>query len=90
MAETHPLLRDRIGEMFDDLSERLAPLFVAITRRPQIEHDDRPDAEELARTFVALIEGSIVLARAKDDPGEIRAGLRSFRSYLELIAQQTN
>ncbi len=85
VAETDPALRERIGDKFEDLGRRIAPLFAAIGGRP-----GTPDAEELAWTFLAMLEGSIVLARARDDASEIPAGIRAFRRHLEFLVDNTD
>ncbi len=70
-------IRTRVAELFDELVASVAPLFTAVL-------GDADEARELAEQMLAVLEGSIVLARAHDDPGRIGAALRRFRRMVEL------
>ncbi len=86
LAETHPEIRDRVAGQFERLRSLAADLFRAVAqrareRRPQTA----PSAEDLADHHIALIEGSILLARASGDWSHVARGLESFRRYVETL-----
>jgi hypothetical protein len=43
-----------------------------------------PTAKKLATSYLVALEGSIVLARAFNEPNRIRTGLETFRGQLKL------
>ena len=75
-AESSQMIRRRVAEMFEELVNRLAPIFRPITR-------SRKEADELAEHTLMVIEGAVIMARAHDDPGRIASGLRCFRRTIE-------
>ena len=76
LAESSQIIRRRVAEIFDELANRLAPIFRPIVRSQR-------EASELAEQTLMVIEGAVVMARAHDDPGRIAAGLRRFRRTIE-------
>ncbi len=80
LAETHPLIRQRVAEQFDRLALELSRLFEPLAA----PDGGGPTAKELATSYLVALEGSIVLAKAFDDPSRIRAGLETFRRQLEV------
>jgi TetR/AcrR family transcriptional repressor of nem operon len=76
LAESNPVIHARVTELFDDLVERLAPLFGAVI-------GDAKEASSLAEEMLMVLEGSIILARVHDDPQRIADGVRHFRRALE-------
>ncbi len=81
LAETSPRIHDRVAELFDDLVSRLAPLFLAVVA-------DEETALALAEQTLIVLEGSVVLARAHDDPDRIATAVRRFRRTLEEYVRQ--
>lgn len=75
LADSHPRIRARLAELFDELVQALAPVF-----RPY--ENNGVTAEVVAEQYISIIEGSIVLARTYDDVTRIPKALRQFRSYL--------
>lgn len=73
--ESSPVIHARVGELFDMMAERLAPLFVTVV-------GDEDDGRALAVEMLAMLEGWIVLARAHGDPQRIAEGVRRFRSNI--------
>ncbi|MFZ5557985.1 MAG: TetR/AcrR family transcriptional regulator [Pseudomonadota bacterium] len=83
MAESSPKIQARLAELFNRMAGGLARLFQPLL--PEGKRKDRPSAQELADHFVAVVEGSIVLAKAHQDGSRVVQGVRSFRRYLECI-----
>ncbi len=75
-AESSQIIRRRVAGMFEELMNRLSPIFKPIAR-------DRKDADELAEQTLIVIEGAVIMARAYDDPRRIASGLRRFRRMIE-------
>lgn len=82
LVRTHPAIRLRVTALFDGAIEKLAQIFQPIAAR----HDDGPTGMQLAEQYIALLEGSIVLAKAHDDWKRIPRGIKAFRGYLQLLA----
>jgi len=76
LAESSPLIRRRVAEIFEELVNRLAPVFRPIARGGR-------EAAELAEQTLMVIEGAVIMARAHDDPRRIASGLRRFRHMIE-------
>lgn len=76
LAESSPVIRDRVGELFDALGEQVVPVFRAVT-------DDVDQARDLAEEMLALIEGTIIIARAHGEPDRVADAVRRFRRNVE-------
>ncbi len=85
LAESSPKIQGRLAELFDRMSASLARLFQPLL--PAGKRKGTPTAQELANHFVAMVEGSIVLAKAHRDGSHIVSGIRSFRRYLECVVR---
>jgi TetR/AcrR family transcriptional regulator, transcriptional repressor for nem operon len=75
-AESSQIIRRRVAGMFEELVNRLSPIFEPIAR-------DRKEADDLAEQTLMVIEGAVIMARAHDDPSRIASGLRRFRRTIE-------
>lgn len=84
LAETNSTIRQRVASLFDDLAAKLAPLFA-----PASELHLESSPLQLAASYLIALEGSIVMARAFNDPLRIREGLASFRRQLKLRKEGT-
>jgi TetR/AcrR family transcriptional repressor of nem operon len=74
LSESSPQIRQQLSTMFSTLRHVVAGLIAEAAR-----HRGRDlDAERLANQFLALIEGSIVLAKAHDDPAIPRQNVEMF------------
>ena len=76
LAESSQIIRQRVAEIFEELVNRLAPIFRPIAR-------GRKEADELAEQTLMVIEGAVIMARAHDDPSRIASGFRRFRRTIE-------
>jgi TetR/AcrR family transcriptional regulator, transcriptional repressor for nem operon len=85
LAETHPDIRERISEIFRDLTDHFEKVFLPLCQKHAGPHT--PPPRELAEQFIVVIEGGVVLSRAHYDQRYISGALRCFRRYLETIAR---
>ena len=82
LARTHPAIRARVTALFDGTIDKLAQIFQPISDF----RVDGPTGVQLAEQYIAMLEGSIVLAKAHDDWKRIPNGIKAFRGYLHLLA----
>lgn len=82
LARTHPAIRKRVIALFERATAAVAQMFAPIAARRR----KGPSAVQLAEQYLAILEGSIVLARAHDDWKRIPRGLQAFREYLRFLA----
>jgi TetR/AcrR family transcriptional repressor of nem operon len=82
LARTHPAIRSRVTALFDGTIDKVAQIFQPIASL----REDGPDSSQLAEQYIAMLEGSIVLAKAHDDWKRIPRGIQAFRGYLRLLA----
>jgi TetR/AcrR family transcriptional repressor of nem operon len=80
LAETNPKIGAQVSDLFAELTRGLAGLL------EPLRNGDAPPASDLAEQYLAVVEGSIILAKAHNDPRKISQGLRIFRRYLESLA----
>lgn len=81
LAETSPTVRERLSAMFVALREVVAGLVEEAARHRGREIDDG----EFGDQFLAVLEGSILLAKAHADPALPRRGLNLLRQHLDLL-----
>jgi TetR/AcrR family transcriptional regulator, transcriptional repressor for nem operon len=82
LARTHPAIQAQVVTLFDRVEVRMAELFSPIASLRK----RNPTASQLARQYMAMLEGAIVLARAYGDWKRIPQALQGFREYLRLLA----
>lgn len=82
LAETNPAVREEVSRMFAQIAGGMALMFRPVAERAG---DKGPTATGLAEMFLAVLEGSILLARAHRDPSRIPKAVRRFRQYLEQL-----
>lgn len=81
LARTQPAIRNRIRGLFDQVEAKMTEQFQPIAAfRKQ-----NPTAGELARQYLAMLEGAIVLAKAYGDWKRIPQALQGFGGYLRLL-----
>lgn len=84
MSTQEPELRDRLGQVFD----RIVDSFAGVVQEAVDREDLTPlDAESAGRSILALIEGTIMLAKMKNDP-EVLEDLS--RVVLQLIGARSS
>ena len=82
VAERHPVLHDRIDELFDEFESGIARVFGPALKEAGVSN---PGAKELARHMLAVIEGGIITAKSHRKPKYLTEGIRHFRNYLEML-----
>ncbi len=83
LSTTHPEVRRAIAERFAALTAVLEGDLAAAVA----EGRGRAglDVKALARQFFAVLEGSVVLSKAYDEPELMAEGLRHYRMFLEEV-----
>ena len=84
LAESHPELQSKLSDQFSEL----AALVARLISDAAVATGTDPPAEQLAQQFLAIIEGSIVLAKAHADPAILGSGVALFADYLDLLLEQ--
>lgn len=78
LAGTSTAVQKRVSEIFKEMTETMAPLFA----EADLASHGKVSPRDLARQFVAVIEGSILFAKAHKDIRFIPEGIRNFRNLL--------
>jgi TetR/AcrR family transcriptional repressor of nem operon len=81
LAETAPALRERMSAMFVALRDVVAGLVAAAAQ----QRGRSVDAAQFGDQFLAVLEGSIVLAKAHRDPAAPRRGVALLGDHLDLV-----
>lgn len=84
LAETHPDMQRKLSAQFDALAGFVAELIDEAAAASDIELA----SAALSRQFLAVIEGSIVLAKAHADRRILDSGLALFAQHIDLLLQQ--
>jgi TetR/AcrR family transcriptional regulator, transcriptional repressor for nem operon len=85
LAETNPEVRERVSEIFRDLTDHFERVFLPLCQAHR--GPDTPPPRELAEQFLVVIEGGVVLSRAHFDKRYVSRALRCFRRYVEGLAR---
>ena len=83
LSDTNEAFRLRLAECFDEMALEFQPHLEAAAKRHGC--DRRTDAKALARYIVAIIEGSIMLARTQRNPRELASNFENLKKYLNQI-----
>lgn len=81
LAESSPAIRELLSGMFDELRDLAGGLITQAADHRGVEID----ADRLGDHFLALIEGSIILAKARDDQAVRRHSMELFSEHLALL-----
>jgi len=83
VAATHPVLRETCAEGFARWRDQIASDLEEARRvhTPSVDFD----SASLADHFIAIYEGSLILAKARQDPRVIEEGVEHFRRYLDVL-----
>ncbi len=81
LARTHPAIQTRVRGLFDQVEKNMSELFQPIASFRK----SNPSARELARQYLAMLEGAIVLAKAYGEWKRIPQALKGFGRYLRLL-----
>lgn len=83
LSETHPDIRIEIENRFDQLAGVLEPTVRAALKQQGVT--GFVSAGALARQFVSVLQGSIVLAKAYDDHAKLTEGMRCYSALLRSV-----
>ena len=83
LSDTHPRIRLQCGHYFDQWAAALKRELDAA----KAEHAPRAifDTQSLAEHFIAVVEGALILVKAKQDPKILEKQLRHFKCYLQSL-----
>lgn len=85
LSETHPEIRRELDDRFARLLEVVEPVLRDALRAAGRA---KPKPGALAKQFMSVLQGSIVLAKAGGDHSEVASGLRCYREMVAaLIAE---
>lgn len=86
LSDSHPKMRSLCAQRF---AEWAAVLKQELDEaKSEYLPKSRLDTESLAEHFIAIIEGALILAKAKQDMGVMEKSLRHFRRYLENLFER--
>jgi TetR/AcrR family transcriptional repressor of nem operon len=85
LSETHPQIRAVCAACLDDLAEDLRQDLEAAKAKYAPRARWKPHG--LARHLIAVAQGAIILAKARQDPKVFEESLVHFKEYLKLLFQ---
>jgi len=80
LSETNKKVAIEISNIFSAMTKGLSKLFY-----PVAQNNKNVTAEELAEQYLLIIEGAIILAKAKNEWKKVVTAIYNFRCYLELL-----
>ena len=81
LARTHPAIQAQVIALFDQVETNMTKIFQPIASFSK----HNPTATQLAKQYMAMLEGSIVLAKAYGDWKRIPQALQGFQEYIRLL-----
>lgn len=78
LSETHPSIRVAIEDRFNQLVKVLEPTIQKAVKQQGVRGS--VSAGAMARQFVSVLQGSIVLAKAYRDHGKVAEGVRCYKT----------
>jgi len=83
LSESHPVIRKLCAKIFEKSTEN----FKADLKAAKKIHAPKGnfDVNSLADSFLALMQGSLILVKAKQDKSIIKGTLRHYKLYLETL-----
>ena len=83
LSDTHEGFRRRLAKCFDEMAMEFQPHLEAAVK--QHGSGRSTDAKTLARYIVAIIEGSIMLARTQRSPQALANNFENLKNYLKQV-----
>lgn len=83
LSDTHEAFRERLANCFDEMAMEFLPHLDAVVKLHSPRR--RVDTKALARYIVAVIEGSIMLARTHRDIHGMAGNVENLKAYLKQI-----
>jgi len=83
LSKTHPRLRQQTWRGFAGWADEITHDLDAVKARhvPRVD----VDTQSLARHFLAIYEGALILTKAKQDPTILAENMRHFKRYIQLM-----
>lgn len=83
LSDTHPEIRSQCAQRFSEWTD----LLKKDLDEAKAKHlpRSRLDSQSLAEHFIAVIQGSLILAKAKQDFSMVEKNLSHFRRYLQSV-----
>ena len=82
-SDTHDAFRRRLAECFDEMALDFKPYLDAAVKRRRV--GEQVDTWPLARYLVAMLQGSIMLARTRQDRQMLRHNVDYAKEYLKSV-----
>jgi TetR/AcrR family transcriptional repressor of nem operon len=70
----------KVSKQFNELTDDISKIFYGIS-----EKNNSITAKELAEQYLVIIEGGIILAKARNDWKKVNSAINNFRSYLKFL-----
>jgi TetR/AcrR family transcriptional repressor of nem operon len=86
LSKTHPKIRDVCASCFDDQAERFKHLLDEA--KAKYAPHAKWSTESVASHLIAVLQGGIILAKARQDRGAVAENLDHFREYLRHLLRQ--
>lgn len=83
LSKTHPRLRQQTWRGFEGWAGEITRDLDAVKARYPLRTD--VDTQSLARHFIAIYEGSLILTKAKQDSRILAESMRHFKRYVQLL-----
>jgi TetR/AcrR family transcriptional regulator, transcriptional repressor for nem operon len=83
LSETHPNIRKVCEEIFNKFIDKIKNDFVLAKEKYASKASFEP--EELAEYFLATIQGSLILMRAKKDNKVVQRSVKQYREYVKIL-----
>ncbi len=82
LSQTHPKIRAAIEDRLDRLTNAVTPTIREALKQRSVK---AVNAAALARQFVSVLQGSIVLAKAYGDHAKVTEGIRCYRVMVDAL-----
>jgi TetR/AcrR family transcriptional regulator, transcriptional repressor for nem operon len=83
LSETHPNIRKVCEEIFNKFIDKIKQDFALAKEKYAPKASFKP--EELAEYFLATIQGSLILMRAKKDNKVIQRSVKQYKEYVKIL-----
>jgi TetR/AcrR family transcriptional repressor of nem operon len=83
LSETHPNIREVCEEIFNKFIGKVKQDFILAKEKYAPKASFKP--EELAEYFLATIQGSLILMRAKQDNKVIQRSVKQYKEYVKIL-----
>ena len=85
LSETNKKVAAEVSNIFSGMTGELSKLFYPVS-----QINNKVTSEELAEQYLLIIEGAIILAKAKNEWKKVVTAIHNFRYYLELLMKKND